>query len=112
MDKPVTLALLTRHGKAAAVAGPLAEAGFAVHTVDDWDTDQLGTFTGEVPRPASQLEVAFMKARKAAELSGCRYGLGSEGSFGPDPFVSMSPWYVELLAWWDAQSQYGVQAVV
>lgn len=105
------LALLTQHGKLDAVRTPLEGAGFAVFIQGGFDTDALGTFTGEMARRGSQLDAALAKARKAAELSGARFGLGSEGSFGPDPHIGMSPWACEVLAWWDAELGYGVHAV-
>jgi hypothetical protein len=105
------LALLTQHGKLEAVRGPLEAAGFAVFLQGGFDTDKLGTFTGEIARHGSQLDAALAKARKAAELSGARFGLGSEGSFGPDPHIGMSAWGCEVLAWWDAALGCGVHAV-
>jgi ribosomal protein L37E len=105
-----TIALLTRHGKEAAVRSHLLQAGYVVHTVDEFDTDTLGTFTGEIARTGSQIDAAQIKARKATELSGSRFGLGSEGSFGPDPFVGLTAWSREVLVWWDAQEQRPVVA--
>ncbi len=111
MSALAPLALLTQHGKLEAVRVPLAAAGFAVFLQGGFDTDTLGTFTGEVSRRGSQLDAALAKARKAAELSGARFGLGSEGSFGPDPHIGMSPWACEVLAWWDAELGYAVHAM-
>lgn len=105
------LALLTRHGKAA-VLGPVAEElGLTLRLVDDFDTDSLGTFTLEQPRQGSQFEAALTKARLACERSGCRWGLGSEGSFGPDPYMGQAPWGVELLVLHDARTNSQVHAV-
>jgi hypothetical protein len=105
-----TIVLLTRHGKEAAVRSPLLQAGYVVQTMDEFDTDTLGTFTGEISRKSSQINAAKIKACKAAELSGSRYGLGSEGSFGPDPFVGLTAWAHEVLVWWDALEQREVVA--
>jgi len=41
----------------------LKGAGFAVVTVDGFDTDALGTFTGEASRRGSQLDAAMAKVR-------------------------------------------------
>ena len=62
-----------------------------------YDTDQLGTFTRDIPRPGSQLEAARRKARMGMSLSGLPVGLASEGSFAPDPFTGMFTWNVEML---------------
>jgi hypothetical protein len=92
------IALLTQHGKERVIA-PVLEPALAcqVERIDGYDTDQLGTFTRETPRPGTQLAAARRKARVGMELSGLPVGLASEGSFGPDPMTGMLPWNVELL---------------
>ncbi|NBW50293.1 MAG: hypothetical protein EBR49_09435 [Betaproteobacteria bacterium] len=105
------IALLTLHHKQSAVEGPLREAGFSVTTVSGFDTDSLGTFTGSVPRQGTQLEAAGTKARLATELSGMRFGLGSEGSFGPDPYTGMLEWAREVLACYDAETKRWIYAL-
>lgn len=106
------LALLTQHGKAPAVADALLSVGYAVRLVDGFDTDQLGTFTRDKPRQGNALDAAVTKAKLAADLGHCRFGLGSEGSFGADPYLATTSWGAEVLAWWDAVGGYGVHAVV
>lgn len=104
------VALLTQHGKERVIAPVLEPAlGCVVHHVDHFDTDQLGTFTRDVPRPGSQLEAARQKARTGMTLSGLPVGLASEGSFGPDPFTGMFPWNVEMLVWLD--DRLGIEVV-
>ena len=99
-----TAALLTQHGKEA-ILGPLLgqHLGCSVHHVSSFDTDQLGTFTREQPRPGSQLDAARRKARVGMELSGLSLGLASEGSFGMDPHMGLVPWNVEIVVWIDDQ---------
>jgi hypothetical protein len=93
-----SIALLTRHGKEAAIAPVLEPVlGCRVLRVDGFDTDTLGTFTRERPRPGSQLDAARRKARIGIERSGLPIGLASEGSFGPDPFSGLFTWNLELL---------------
>jgi len=96
------IALLTQHGKERVIA-PVLEAatGCLVQRVDGFDTDQLGTFTREIPRAGTQREAARQKARLALALSGLGCGLGSEGAFGPDPTTGLLPWNVELLVFID-----------
>jgi hypothetical protein len=97
------VALLTRHGKERVIAPVLADAlGCQVRHVGDYDTDLLGTFTREVPRPGTQLAAARKKARIGMELTGLPCGMGSEGSFGPDPYLGLAPWNVELIVFIDA----------
>lgn len=97
-----TAALLTQHGKEQ-VIGPVLEAalGCRVQRVSGYDTDQLGTFTREIPRAGTQIEAARRKARIGMTLSDLPLGLASEGSFGPDPMMGMFPWNVEYLVWID-----------
>lgn len=93
-----TIALLTRHGKERVIAPALEPAlGCRIEVVDSYDTDQLGTFTREIPRAGTQLEAARRKARIGMELSGSSFGLASEGAFGPDPGIGLVPWNVEYL---------------
>ncbi|HEY8027094.1 MAG TPA: DUF6671 family protein [Burkholderiaceae bacterium] len=105
------ICLLTKHNKQIALSAPLRNVGYKVQTFDQYDTDQLGTFTGEIPRAGTQLDAARTKALLACELSGLRFGLGSEGSFGPDPYLGVSSWNIEVLVWRDAQEDYDIHAV-
>ena len=104
------VAFLTQHGKEQVVA-PVLEQGLGclIEHVTGFDTDQLGTFTRDVPRPGSQLDAARRKARKGMELSGLWLGLASEGSFGLDPFSGMFPRNLELLVWLD--DSLGIEVV-
>ena len=104
------VALLTQHGKEAVIA-PVLEPGLGclIELVTGFDTDQLGTFTRETPRPGTQLEAARRKARKGMELTATSRGIASEGSFSPDPFTGMFPWNVELLVWID--DELGIEVV-
>jgi hypothetical protein len=53
------------------------------------DTDQLGTFSGEIERKDPPRETAIKKARLGIEATGIPLGLASEGSIGSDPII---PW--------------------
>lgn len=89
-------ALLTQHGKEQAIAPAFTRVlGARVLRVAGVDTDALGTFTREIPRPGTQLETAATKARVAREHSGLAFGLGSEGAFVPATFCSS--WNLELV---------------
>ena len=97
-----TAALLTQHGKERVILPVLdAALGCRIERVSGFDTDTLGTFTRDIPRPGTQLEAARKKARIGMELSGLPLGLASEGSFGPDPFAGMLPWNREMIVWID-----------
>lgn len=104
-------ALLTQHGKAVAFEPAVRRLGGRLVLATGFDTDTLGSFTGERERTLSPADAAQTKARLAAELAGTRFGLGSEGSYGPDPQVGLLPWGVEIVCGWDAERGQAVHAV-
>lgn len=74
------------HQKQRAIAWPLKRAlGLALAVPSEIDTDQFGTFSGEVPRSGSPLETVLKKARLGMEMTGCSLGLANEGTFGSHP---------------------------
>ncbi len=80
------LALATRHGKERATARPFRAAlGLELVLAAGFDTDALGTFSGERPRPADAATTCRLKAEAAIAHTGLELGLASEGSFGPMP---------------------------
>ncbi len=83
--------LATMHHKEHVIAPVLEDAlGLRVEVLRGIDTDRFGTFTREVPRPGSQRDAARLKAQAAlAAVPEADYGLASEGSFGPHPWL---PW--------------------
>lgn len=100
-----TLGVVTRHGKEAAIA-PAFLAALplrAVVAVDAYDTDELGTFSGERPRTEGPLETAGRKAREGAAASGFDLVIASEGSFGPYPPAPFLTCDEEVLALYDAR---------
>lgn len=84
----MSASIATKHGKEK-VMSPIFHRwlGMQLYRCISVDTDQFGTFTGEIPRIDTMLETARKKAREAVRQSGCAIGLGSEGSFGPDPYM-------------------------
>ena len=67
---------------------------------DDLDTDQFGTFCGEVVRTGSALDAARAKARLGMGTAGLRYGLASEASYRSLPGLGL-PGHEELLLFVD-----------
>ncbi|MEY2803770.1 MAG: hypothetical protein RL657_1106 [Pseudomonadota bacterium] len=107
-----SVAFLTQHGKESLI-GPLLQdqLGCRVVRADGYDTDRLGTFSGEVPRLQSQLQTVRRKARIGMDLLGSPLGLASEGAFVPDPFGGLMPWNVEMLVWIDDERNLEVTGV-
>ena len=80
------VALLTQHGKEQVLKTVMEPAlGCVIEHVSGYDTDLLGTFTREAPRPGAQIDALRLKTRKGMELSGLALGMASEGSFAPRP---------------------------
>ncbi len=100
------ISLLTQHGKEKVMV-PLLEQAFACQVVhvQGYDTDQLGTFTREIPRIDNQIGTARNKARIGMRLAGVSLGIASEGAFGPDPFMGIMPWNRELIVLIDDEEQ-------
>jgi hypothetical protein len=65
------------------------------------DTDQLGTFSGEIERKAPPRETAIQKARLGMKETGLLIGVASEGSIGPDPVIPFIHSNIEHLVWVD-----------
>jgi hypothetical protein len=95
------IALTTRHGKERALTRVFAAGLGARLQLCDHDTDQLGTFSGEIPRLADAAATCRAKALLGMEATGLRLGLASEASFGPHPMMPMLPVGQELLLFWD-----------
>ncbi|MEN9332993.1 MAG: hypothetical protein RLY35_173 [Bacteroidota bacterium] len=62
----------------------------------DLDTDQFGTFSGEVERKLDPMSSAIAKCRLGLRLSGLDLGVATEGSFGPHPSL---PWMAAHEEW-------------
>jgi hypothetical protein len=80
------LIIATKHDKETVIA-PLLEAALGVDCFvnKDFDTDTLGTFTGEIERELDPVSTARKKCLMAMALADCDLGIASEGSFGPHP---------------------------
>nr|WP_221308924.1 DUF6671 family protein [Nocardiopsis mwathae] len=94
--------MATQHRKEEALAPALADApGLRLTVPPGIDTDRLGTFTGEIERPAPPSQTALLKARLGIRASGIPRALASEGTFGPHPHAAFIPMGLEILAFVD-----------
>ncbi len=83
-----TLLIATMHGKEKAI-GPLfeRELGLTISVANNLNTDQLGTFTGEIERQDEPLSTLRKKCALALEGHKSDLVVGNEGSFGPHPGI-------------------------
>lgn len=97
-------ALATQHGKEKVIApAMMAHLGLGLVLPPGLDTDSLGTFTGEVPRPAPMRETLRRKALMGMAAAGLPLGIASEGSFGPHPAVPFLAVAHEMMIFVDAE---------
>lgn len=80
------LIIATKHQKEEVIA-PIfeRELGVICFTDQTFDTDQLGTFSGEIERVLDPISTAREKCLLAMRANDCDLGIASEGSFGPHP---------------------------
>jgi hypothetical protein len=96
-----SIALPTLHQKGALIAPPfLTHLGMTVVEIDV-DTDQFGSFAGEVKREGSQLDTARSKAHLGAQVSGLDFAIASEGSIGADPEIGLLTSDIETIVFID-----------
>lgn len=98
--------IATMHGKESVIS-PVLEQKLGLHCFvpDNYNTDLLGTFTGEVERQHDPLTTARLKCLGAMDLTGTDIGIASEGSFGPAPGAFFLPCNEEWLILVDRKLQ-------
>lgn len=80
------LIIATKHEKESVIAPILEkELGVSCFVDETFDTDALGTFTGEIERELDPISTAREKCLRAMKLNSCDLDVASEGSFGPHP---------------------------
>ncbi len=81
-----TMLIATKHEKNKVIA-PVFEKEFGVmcEVANEFDTDALGTFTGEIARKNDPLTTARLKCQLAMKQYNCDLAIASEGSFSPHP---------------------------
>jgi len=83
-----SLVIGTKHGKDRVIIPLVDETlGTSSFATTDFDTDILGTFTGEIERTEDPVSTLRRKCLTAMDLNGCSLGISSEGSFGPHPLI-------------------------
>ena len=99
------LIIATKHQKERVIAPILTEAlGVECFVPDNFDTDLLGTFSGEIERKSDPISTVRQKCLMAMEMYNCDLGLASEGSFGAHPTVYFAAADDELLIFIDKKN--------
>ena len=104
------LVIGTKHDKEKVVA-LVIENVIGVHcfTAENFDTDSLGTFTGEIERADDPLTTVRKKCLAAMDANNCDLGIASEGSFGSHPDSFFIPADEELLIFIDRKN--GIEVI-
>ena len=103
------LVIATKHHKEKVIA-PLFERAFGLDcfTPQNFDTDLLGTFTGEIERKDDPIKTLRNKCLQAMGLSNCDLGIASEGSFGSHPYIPFAHADDEFLMFIDKKNNLEV----
>jgi hypothetical protein len=92
------LYVATMHQKEKVIAPILnSMLGVTCFVSHELNTDQFGTFSGEIERTLSPLNAARAKCDLAHQHTGCDLVLANEGSFGPHPNLFFIPANEELM---------------
>ena len=98
--------LASKHEKERAIRPAfLNKLGCEIYT-SNFDTDQFGTFTGEIPRAHSAYETCVLKAKSAAIAADCSFSIASEGSFGPHPSLPFFASDHEIMVFVDLENDW------
>ncbi len=99
------LLIATKHQKEKVIV-PILEKELGVRCFIDeaYDTDALGTFTGEIERELDPVSTAREKCLRAMKKNNCDLGVASEGSFGPHPSLFFVNADDEFLIFIDSKS--------
>ena len=102
--------LVSKHHKEQIIAPILSSIGIEIEVIENFDTDQFGTFAGEIPRIEGPKITVKEKCLQGLAHSNMRIGLASEGSFGAHPFVPFLKANEEWLCYIDLDRQIEIYA--
>lgn len=103
--------IVTKHKKEKVIAPILTkELGVKCVVTENFDTDILGTFTGETERLDDPIITARKKCLMAMDLNNCDLAVASEGSFGPHPTMFFIPADDELTLFIDKKNSLEIVA--
>lgn len=99
------LLIVTKHGKDEVISKQFIEK-FKVETFlsTQFDTDSLGTFSGEIQRKDDPLTTLRNKCLLGMEQEGFDLAIATEASFGPHPSIFFVPAHEELIMFKDLKN--------
>ncbi len=105
------LIIATKHAKERVIA-PIFENKLGVKCFVDqnFDTDLLGTFSGEIQRSDDPITTVRKKCLIAMEKNNCDLGIASEGSFGTHPSIFFAKANEEILIFIDKKNSLEIIA--
>lgn len=105
------IVIATKHKKEEVLIPLLTEhLGVKCIVPENYDTDELGTFTGEIERKLSPLATARKKCLQAMKLTNTKLGIASEGSFGAHPMIPFVGADEEILIFIDTENELEIIA--
>lgn len=105
------LLIVTKHSKEQVIA-PIfeKELGVICFVTDKFDTDTLGTFSGEIERKNDVLTTLRNKCLLAMKENDCDLAIASEGSFGAHPTIFIAHADDEMMLFLDTKNNVEIFA--
>lgn len=99
-------ALASKHDKLSLIHPPLRDLLGLELRQANIDTDQFGTFSGEIARPSDMVRTAIAKARAGMRELGVPLGFASEGAIGSEGFLPITD--LEIVVFVDDEAGFHV----
>ncbi len=106
-----SLFIATNHRKESAIQ-PILERELNVNcfSIPMFNTDQFGTFSGEIERSQSPVDTLKAKCQLGFEVTGCDLVIATEGSFGAHPDLPFCAAHEELILLMDFKNNVSFSA--
>lgn len=92
-----TLLISTKHHKEHVIAPIFERLGFRCVLNANFDTDELGTFSGEIERTMDPLNTLRAKCHLGLAKHECDFAIATEGSFGAHPYIPFTAGHEEFI---------------
>jgi hypothetical protein len=92
-----SLLISTKHQKERVIAPIFEGLGFRCVLNYEFDTDELGTFSGEIERTMDPLNTLRAKCHLGLAKHDCDFAIATEGSFGAHPYIPFTAAHEEFI---------------